>query len=83
MATRLGGNEKQLTLPPMTWQRAGVMLVLGVLVGNTISLMQLRDDWQSDHRLIAQLIQHEGEQIDLLCDKGVYVGKETCDDGDG
>ncbi len=79
MGVRLGSNEKQLHLPPMTWQRAGVMLMVGVLVALLYMVGSLADDQAADHKLIAELIQHEADQVDLLCDKGVYVGKETCD----
>ncbi len=49
-------------------------------IGMFFQVEGLRTSQQSDHRLIAELIQHEADQVDLLCDKGVYVGKETCDE---
>lgn len=85
MGVELGGDRQRRRLERAeAWSLAGWFLVGTLLVtvgGMWFDIRDLRDDQADNRRLIAELIEHEGQQVDLLCAKGVYVDEEACDGG--
>lgn len=64
------------------WAVAVLACLSGVCIALAIQLIDLRDDHDDTLKLVGGLIQHEEDQIELLCAKGVYVSKEACGDGE-
>lgn len=59
---------------------AVLSLMAGVITGLWIELDDLRDDHDDTRKLLAEWIEHEVDQAQMLCDKGVSEA-EGCEDG--
>lgn len=64
-----------------TWAVATLAVLAGIVTGLWISLVDLRDDHDDTRRLLAEWIEHEVDQAQMLCDKGVSEA-EGCEDGE-